>query len=134
MINGKRYLIVKKQENGCYPIKLAYWFDKRITKHHTYVDGFYRSEHFYYPHKNIIAYVDMERLPKFTKWKIEEPVEGERYLVYRVGSTSWYSPHYTIRKYHNCSFGSKDVKYWIRLKDLIEHEFNSEWRIDNENL
>ena len=107
-------MIVKKQENDYYAIKLAYWFDKRITKHHTYVDGFYRSEHFYYPHKNIIAYVDMERLPKFTKWKIEEPVEGERYLVYRVGSTSWYSPHYTIRKYHNGSFGSKDVKYWIR--------------------
>ena len=126
MIDGKRYLIVKKQENDYYAIKLAYWFDKRTTNNHTYVDGFYRSEHFYYPHKNIIAYVDMERLPKFTKWKIEEPVEGERYLVYRVGSTSRYSPHDTIRKYHNGSFGSKDVKYWIRLKDLIEHEFNME--------
>ena len=56
MINGKRYLIVKKQENGCYPIKLAYWFDKRVTKYRIYVDGFYRSEHFYYPHKNIIAF------------------------------------------------------------------------------
>ena len=66
----------------------------------------------------------MDKLPKFTKLKIEEPVEGERYLVYRVGSTSWYSPHYTIRKYHNGSFGSKDVKYWIKLSEVMEHEFN----------
>lgn len=126
MIDGKRYLIVKKQENDCYVIKLAYWFDERVTKHRTYVEGFYHSKHFYYPHKNIIAYVDMDKLPKFTKWKIEEPIEGERYLVYRVGETRFYSPHYTIRKYHNGSFGSKDVKYWIRLKDLIEHEFKGQ--------
>ena len=112
----------------------AYWFDERVTNRHIYPDGFYHTEHYYFPHKNVMKYVDMDKLPKFTEWKVEEPIEGERYLVYRVGCTSWYSPHYTIRKYHNGSFGSKDVKYWIRLKDLIEHEFNSEWRIDNENL
>lgn len=126
MIDGKRYLIIKKQENGCYPIKLAYWYEERKTKHHTYIAGFYHTEHYYYPHtlhKNVIKYVDMDKLPKFTQWKAEEPIEGERYLVYRVGETRFYPPHYTIRKYHNGSFGSKDVKYWIRLKDLIEHEF-----------
>lgn len=129
MINGRRYLIIKKQENGCYPIKLAYWFDKRITNRHIYPCGFYHTEHYYFPHKNVTKYVDMEKLPKFTEWKVEEPIEGERYLVYRVGMTSWYSPHYTIRKYHNGNFGSKDVKYWIKLKDLINHEFNGEnWR------
>ena len=129
MIDGKRYLIVKKQENDYYAIKLAYWFDERVTKDRTYIDGFYHSEHFYYPHNNIVAHIDMDKLPKFTKWKIENPVEGERYLVYRVGSTSRYSPHYTIRKYHNGSFGSKDVKYWIKLSEVMEHEFNGKnWR------
>lgn len=68
------------------------------------------------------GYVDMYKLPKFTEWKVEEPIESERYLVYRVGMTGWYSPHYTIRKYHNGSFGSNDVKYWIRLKELLNHE------------
>ena len=123
MINEKQYLIIKEQENDSYPIKLAYWFDKRITDYHVYVDGFYRTKYCMFPHKNVIKYIDMDKLPKFTEWKVEEPIEGERYLVYRVGMTSWYSPYYTIRKYHNGSFGSKDVKYWIRLKDLIKHEF-----------
>lgn len=120
MIDGKRYLVVKKQENDYYAIKLAYWFDERVTKHHIYVKGFYRSKYFYCPHKNIVAYVDLDNIPKFTKWKMVEPVEGERYLVYRVGSTCWYSPHYTIRKYHNGSFGSKDVKYWIKLSEVMK--------------
>lgn len=120
MIDGKRYLIIKKQENGCYPIKLAYWFEERVANRHVYVDGFYPTKHFYFPHKNVVKYVDMGKLPKFTQWKVEEPIEGERYLVYRVGETRFYSPHYTIRKYHNGSFGSKDVKYWIRLSELID--------------
>ena len=124
MIDGKQYLIVKKQEDGCCSIKLASWFDESVTQHPTYVDRFYDNQHFYHPHKHGTAYVAMDKLPKFNKWKIEEPIEGERYLVYRVGSTSWYSPHYTIRKYHNGSFGSKDVKYWIKLSEVIEHEFN----------
>lgn len=69
--------------------------------------------------------MSVHKLPQFTDWKIEEPVEGERYLVYRrVGTTGRYASHYTIRKYHNGNFGSKDVKYWIKLSDLIEHEFN----------
>ncbi len=68
----------------------------------------------------------MDKIPKFTSWKVEEPIEGERYLVYRVGVTGLYSPHYTIRKFHNGGFGSKDVKYWIKLSELlntINHEF-----------
>ena len=129
MIDGKRYLIIKKQENGCCPIKLAYWFDKRITNRHIYPDGFYHTEHYLFPHKDVVKYVDMDELPKFTKWKLEEPVEGERYLVYRVGETRFYSPHYTIRKYHNGSFRNKDVKYWIRLSDLILFiEENNLWQ------
>lgn len=101
-----------------------YWFDERINDYHVYVGGFYRTKYYMFPHKNAIKYIDMDKLPKFTEWKVEEPIEGERYLVYRVGETRFYSPHCTIRKYHNSSFGSKDVKYWIRLKDLIEHAFN----------
>ena len=119
MIDGKRYLIVKKQENDYCVIKLAYWFDKRITKHHTYADGFYHNQFFYYPHKNVVAYIDLDDIEPFYKWKPEDPIENEIYLVYRVGLTNLYSPHYTIRKYHNGSFGSRDVKYWIKLSEIV---------------
>lgn len=120
MKNGKRYLITIKQENNCFTQKLAYWFDERITEIHTYPAGFYQTEHFYNPYKEIINYVDMDKLSQFYEWEIECPVENERYLVYRVGQTRWYEPHYTIRKFHNGSFGSKDVKYWIKLSKLLE--------------
>ena len=46
MINGKCYLIIKKQENGCYPIKLAYWFDERVTNRHIYPDDATDSNYF----------------------------------------------------------------------------------------
>ncbi len=128
MRDGKQYLIMIKQENNCYPIKLAYWFEERISKYHTYKAGFYHSDHYYYPYNNVISCIDLDKIPQFYSWKNEVPIEGERYLVYRVGITSWYSPHYTIRKFHNGNFGSKDVKYWIKLSELlnlIEHEFYS---------
>ena len=120
MIDGKRYLIIKKQDDNCYPIKLAYWFDKRVTKEHIYEEGFYGTKYFYYPHKNVVWYVDADMIPDYTKCEKKEPVEGERYLVCRVGNTGWYSPHYTIRKFHNGSFGSKDAKYWTELFDIVE--------------
>lgn len=123
MIDGKRYLIVKKKENGHHPVKLAYWFDKRTEKNYVYEDGFYLNKYYPIPHKNVIKYIDVDKLPKFTEWKVEEPIESKKYLVYRVGETRWCKQHYTIRKYHNGSFGSKDVKYWIRLKDLLEDVF-----------
>lgn len=132
MINdGKQYLIIKKQENNCYPIKLAYWFDKRVTKYNVYEEGFYPTGHFHFPHKNVIKYVDMDKLPKFTEWKMEAPIKNERYLVYRVSETNACSTgsHYTIRRYHNGSFGSEDVKYWIKLSSLIDYlEKNRLWR------
>ena len=83
MENGKRYLIIKKQENSCFPIKLAYWFDERVTNRHTYKAGFYHSEAFYYPHENVLQYMDMEKIPSFNEWVLDEPVEGER-IVFSI--------------------------------------------------
>ena len=123
MKDKHQYLIIKKQIDGSYPIKLAYWFEERVSRYYPQDTGFYCNEHYYHPYRDIIKYIDMDDIPPFHTWENEEPIEGERYLVYRVGETRFYSPHYTIRKYHNESFGSKDVKYWIRLKDLINHEF-----------
>lgn len=124
MENGKQYLIIIKQKNKCYSIKLAYWFEERVIRHYTYKTGFYHSSSFYNPYKNVVDYIDMDSIPEFYLWEIKHPIEGERYLVYRVG-TSWdvKTPHYTIRKYHNSSFGSGDVKYWIKLSEVIKHEF-----------
>ena len=116
MENGKQYLIMKKLQNNDYTIKLAYWFDERIIKKRIYPKGFYRNKYSYYPHENVTSYIDMDKIPKFTLWKMEDPIEGEKYLVYRVGSSYYTIPHYTIRKYHNGSFGSADVKYWMRLE------------------
>ena len=130
MKDKHQYLIIKRQTDGSYPIKLAYWFEERVDMLYPRDTGFYHNEYYYFPYKDVIKYIDIYDIPPFTKWENEEPIEGERYLVYRVGETRFYSPHYTIRKYHNGSFGSKDVRYWIRLKDLIEHEFNSEWRMN----
>ena len=124
MVDGKKYLIIKKQEkDGHYPVKLAYWYEERRNNYCIYKEGFYNTQYFLNPHKNVIKHIDMNDLPKFTEWKIEEPIEGEKYYVYRVGSTKRCPPHYTIRRYHNGSFGSADVKYWIKLSDLLEHEF-----------
>lgn len=120
MKNGKKYLIKIRQEKDIYTIKLAYWFDKRVTKYHTYENGFYQSDGFYYPYKNVVDYIDLDDIPEFCSWKENMPIEGEIYLVYRVGKTCWYSPHYTIRKFHKKSFGSKDVKYWIKLSEVMK--------------
>ena len=117
LVDGERYLVKIKIGNNYY-YKLKYWFDKRVTKYWTYKAGFYETEYRYSPCETIVEFININNFPKFTKWKIEEPIEGERYLVYRVGNTRWYSPHYTIRKYHNGSFGSKDVKYWIKLSEV----------------
>ena len=51
MENGKLYLIIFKQEENMSLVKLAYWFEKRVTKHRTYEAGFYHNEHYYYPYK-----------------------------------------------------------------------------------
>lgn len=115
MVDEKRYLIVKHQDVTSYSVKLAYWFDMRVDGGYVYPSGFYSTKHRIFPHKNVIWHIAIDDLPKFSKWKSEEPIVGEKYLVYRVG----YSPHYTIRKYHNGSFGSKDVKYWIKLSHLL---------------
>lgn len=120
MKNGKRYLIKIRQENEYYVIKMAYWFNERITRHHIYKTGFYQNDSFYYPYKNVIGYVDLDDIPNFYSWNMDIPIEGERYLVFRVGSTDLHSPHYTIRKFHNGSFGSKDVKYWIKLSETMK--------------
>lgn len=125
MKNGKQYLILKKWQNGTYPARLAYWFDERTISYpwgytRTCVPGFYRNKNCYIPHMDVAWYKAMDEIPVFTKWVLEEPVEGERYLVYRVGSNYRCSPHYTIRKYRKGSFGSKDVKYWIRLDKIIK--------------
>lgn len=118
--NGKRYLIMFEQEKGVYLKKFAYWFDKRITERYTFDAGFYQTKdtwYFLYPRKNVVAYIE---IPDYLTWKNENPIEGEWYLVYRVGTMPWYSPHYTLRKYHKGSFGSKDVKYWILLSKVGE--------------
>ena len=131
MKDKHQYLIIKRQTDGSYPIKLAYWFEERVDMLYPRDTGFYHNEYYYFPYKDVIKYIDIYDIPPFTKWENEEPIEGERYLVYRVGETRFYSPHYTIRKYHNGSFGSKDVRYWIRLKDLIEKVFQGEIFNDN---
>ena len=119
LIHGERYLIkFKYKDRYCYGIR--YWFNKRELRYWKCKDGFYRTEHYFNPcGEQIIKYVDFDSLPKFYEWKIENPIDGEKYLVYRVGKTSRCSPHYTIRKYHNGSFGSMDVKYWIKLSDIL---------------
>lgn len=119
MENKKQYLVMIEQEKNVHMIKLAYWMEERKTKWHTYETGFYHSHSYYYPYKNVIGYTD---IPDFTTWNIEEPIEGERYLVYRTGNI-WcgcaQKPHYTIRKYHRGYFGSTDVKYWLPLSKII---------------
>ena len=85
MKNGKRYLIKIRQENEYYVIKMAYWFNERITRHHIYKTGFYQNDSFYYPYKNVIGYVDLDDIPNFYSWNMDIPIEGERYLVFRVG-------------------------------------------------
>ena len=115
MENGKLYLIIFKQEENMSLVKLAYWFEKRVTKHRTYEAGFYHNEYYYYPYKNVIAYLEF---PSFTSWEIQEPIEGKKYLVYRVGSNWCTEPHYTIRKYHKGSFRSDDIKYWMLLPEI----------------
>ena len=125
LVNGKRYLIKLNEQNKYCPIRLAYWFDDRMTHSRIYSQGcllqprgFYHNEYYRCPYKNVVSYMNMDEVPDFTSWKKTKPIEGEKYLVYRVGSTKWVSPHYTIRKFHNGSFGSKDVKFWVMFSDL----------------
>lgn len=67
--------------------------------------------------------VSFDTIPSFERWPLDPPVQNEYYLVYRVGHVlginGWvWKPHYTIRRYHNGSFGSNDVKYWIKLSEV----------------
>lgn len=126
MKNGKRYFIKIRQEKEYYTIKIAYWFDKRVTQYHTYEPGFYERASFYYPYKNVVGYIDANDISKFFSWKtwkIDPPIEGEKYLVYRIGNTYCTYPHYTIRKFHKGSFGSNDVKCWIKLSKMMKNWF-----------
>ena len=72
---------------------------------------------------NMSKLINFNTIPSFEKWKLDDPVQNEYYLVYRIGYVldrgGWvWKPHYTIRRYHNGSFGSKDVKYWIKLSEV----------------
>ena len=74
---------------------------------------------------NMLNLIDFDSMPSFTEWGNHRPEENEFYLVYRVGYIldigGWvWNPHHTIRKYHNGSFGSGDVKYWIKLSEVCE--------------
>ena len=73
--------------------------------------------------KDMYELINFDALPPFEKWALDNPEQNEFYLVYRIGYVldicGWiWKPHYTIRKYHNGSFGSKDVKYWIKLSEV----------------
>lgn len=117
--NGNRYLIIIKQNKHLPVIKLAYWFEERKTKYHTYETGFYYSKHFYFPYKDVVGYY--KKFPSYKTWKLKEPVHNEKYLVFRVGSRYYkkHIPHYAIRKYHEDRlFKNADVKYWIKLSDI----------------
>ena len=75
--------------------------------------------------KRMLELVDFNMLPPVEQWTLADPEENEFYLVYRVGYVldrrGWvWRPHYTVRKYHNGSFGSKDVKYWVKLKEVCK--------------
>ena len=121
LTHGKKYLIKFKDENTnkCY-YGIRQWFNKRITKYWTYKDGFYKTQYYYNPcGMTILDYIDMNNIPEFYTWKMEKPIEGEWYLVYRVGHSYRCTPHYTIRKYRNGSFGSMDVKYWIKPSVIL---------------
>ena len=72
---------------------------------------------------NMSELVNFDTILSFEQWTLDTPVQNEYYLVYRVGYVldigGWvWKPHYTIRRYHNGSFGSKDVKYWIKLSEV----------------
>ena len=74
---------------------------------------------------NMYDLINFNTIPSFEKWTLDTPVQNEYYLVYRIGYVldigGWvWKPHYTIRRYHNGSFGSKDVKYWIKLSEVCE--------------
>ena len=74
---------------------------------------------------NVSELINFNTIPSFEKWTLNAPVQNEYYLVYRIGYVldigGWvWKPHYTIRRYHNGSFGSKDVKYWIKLSEVCE--------------
>ena len=73
--------------------------------------------------------IDFNTIPSFEQWTLDDPEQNEFYLVYRIGHVldfgRWtWKPHYTIRKYHNGSFGSKDVKYWIKLSEVCKRSEN----------
>ena len=130
MENGKRYLVKIRQDKKYYILKMAYWFDER-PEYYKYKRGFFLKKTYYYPYKNVVGYVDLNNIPNFYSWNIDIPIEGEKYLVYRVGSTDSYSPHYTIRKFHNGNFGSNDVKYWIKLSEVIKNLFFYDYEVIN---
>lgn len=75
--------------------------------------------------KNMFELIDFNTIPSFEQWTLNIPEQNEFYLVYRIGYVldigGWvWKPHYTIRKYHNGSFGSKDVHYWIKLSEVCK--------------
>lgn len=112
----KRYLIIIEQEKNQYVFRLAYWFNERKETRWVYETGFYRTRYWYFPYKNVVGCMN---IPDYLSWKLEEPIEGEKYLVYRVNS---YDSHYAIRKFHNGSFRNNDIEYWIRLSDVFGEE------------
>lgn len=123
--SGKRYLIIMEQEKGKIVCKMAYWFDLYIRTvgnlEVPYPAGFYRTPYRRYSYTNVLEYWALDNQSRdCLNWTNEAPIEGERYLVYRVGSYGY--GHYTVRRYHNGSFGSVDVKYWTRLDEFFEAE------------
>lgn len=69
--------------------------------------------------------IDFDKIPSYEQWPLNQPEENEFYLVCRIGCVldigGWiWKPHYTIRRYHNGSFGSNDVKYWIKLSEVCK--------------
>lgn len=126
MEHGKRYLVLMKHQDRRV-IKLAYWFNERNENNWTYKAGFYPSPFYINPCQNVIGYKEIPDLVTWGRNKV--PVENEKYLAYRIG-TSWIddTPHYAIKKFHNGDFPNKDVKYWISLKeiDFGWHEYKGE--------
>lgn len=67
--------------------------------------------------------IDFNALPPLEQWTPDPPEQNQFYLVYRLGCAYddyrlSVKPHYTIRKFHNGSFGSGDVRYWVKLSEV----------------
>ena len=119
LINGNQYIVLIRRKDGLWVTRIAYWFEERLHRLQGYEEGFYKSPTAMLQYEKAVCY---EEIPKFTTWKLEPPVAGQRYLVYRVGGVR-NTPHYTIRKYHHRhGFRSADVKYWIKTSDLATNQ------------